>query len=164
LWRPAASSPAVNGGVGSYSGLTGQDMDGQPRLDVYDVGADEASVASVLHRPLTALDVGPAWLGGPASFAAADFNRNGIVDGGDLAMWRAGYGMDSGAALGAGDADGDGVVDGGDFLVWQRQLGPAASAGAAAWTAAVPEPDLGGLSAVAAAVIVLSGRRDYSSE
>jgi poly(beta-D-mannuronate) lyase len=153
LWRPAASSPVVNGGVGSYSGLLTTDMDGQPRVGVYDIGADEASVASILHRPLTAMDVGPAWLGGPASFAAADFNRNGIVDSGDLAMWGAGYGTANGATRGAGDANGDGIVDGSDFLAWQSQVGPGAMAGVAV------TPELGGwgLSVMGLAVMVFHG-------
>ncbi len=49
-----------------------------------------------------------------ASFAAADFNRDGDVDGDDLIMLQ--------AALG-GDADHDGDSDGADFLIWQQQAG-----------------------------------------
>jgi poly(beta-D-mannuronate) lyase len=52
-----AGSPAIDGAVGSY-GVT-EDMDGQPRMGVADVGADELSTAAVKRRPLTATDVGP---------------------------------------------------------------------------------------------------------
>jgi hypothetical protein len=62
----------------------------------------------------------------------ADFNHNGTVDAGDLAVWKAAVGVNAN-----GDADGDGDSDGADFLVWQRRLG-ATSATAAA--GAVPEP------------------------
>jgi poly(beta-D-mannuronate) lyase len=63
LWRPGAASPAINGGTGDYSSLTTTDMDGQARIGIYDVGADEVSAAQIVRRPLTAADVGPSWLG-----------------------------------------------------------------------------------------------------
>jgi hypothetical protein len=71
-----------------------------------------------------------------ASFAEADFNQDGLVDGADLATWRTNYGL-AAASPSQGDADDDGDVDGGDFLVWQRQVTAAAGTIAAA---AVPEP------------------------
>jgi poly(beta-D-mannuronate) lyase len=63
LWRPGPASPAINGGAGNYSGLIATDMDGQARIGIYDVGADEVSAAQIVRRPLTAGDVGPSWLG-----------------------------------------------------------------------------------------------------
>jgi len=62
LWRPNAGSPTVNGGSGNYSGILTDDMDGQTRIGVFDVGADEFSAASIVRAPLTAVDVGPGWL------------------------------------------------------------------------------------------------------
>ena len=62
LWRPGAASPAINGGSGDYSSLVTTDIDGQPRIGIYDVGADEVSMASIVRKPLTSADVGPAWL------------------------------------------------------------------------------------------------------
>ena len=62
LWRPGANSPAVNGGSGNYSSLITTDMDGQARIGIYDVGADEVSAATIVRRPLTSADVGPSWL------------------------------------------------------------------------------------------------------
>ena len=73
-----------------------------------------------------------------ASFAAADFNEDGFVDGDDLAAWQTNFGMPTGAAKDDGDADLDGDVDGADFLAWQQQW-TGAGAGVAA-SAAVPEP------------------------
>jgi poly(beta-D-mannuronate) lyase len=61
LWRPGPTSPAINGGVGDYGSLVTADMDGQPRVGIYDVGADEVSSATIVRRPLTSSDVGPSW-------------------------------------------------------------------------------------------------------
>jgi poly(beta-D-mannuronate) lyase len=66
LWRPGPASPAINAASGNYSGLLSHDMDGQPRIGVYDVGADESSTATIVRRPLVVGDVGPAWLFGAA--------------------------------------------------------------------------------------------------
>lgn len=59
LWRPASSSPAINGAASSA--LLTVDMDGQSRDGMYDIGADEVSVAPTVHRPLTTDDVGAPW-------------------------------------------------------------------------------------------------------
>jgi len=58
LWRPAVSSPVVNGAVGSFAYIT-LDMDGQPRDAQFDVGADEISATQKVRRQLTRSDVGP---------------------------------------------------------------------------------------------------------
>lgn len=73
-----------------------------------------------------------------ASFAAADFNDDGFVDGADLAAWQTNFGTASGATKLQGDADFDGDVDGADYLIWQQQW-TAPGAGVAA-VAEVPEP------------------------
>jgi hypothetical protein len=62
LWRPGPASPAINGGAGNYSGLIATDMDGQARIGIYDVGADEVSAATIVRKPLTSADVGPSWI------------------------------------------------------------------------------------------------------
>ncbi|QDT67884.1 Chondroitinase-B precursor [Planctomycetes bacterium MalM25] len=62
LFRPGSNSPSVNNGVGDYSGLISTDMDGQPRVSVFDIGADEFSAAAIVRKPLEAGDVGPDWL------------------------------------------------------------------------------------------------------
>ncbi|WP_282942606.1 chondroitinase-B domain-containing protein [Paenibacillus sp. RC67] len=58
LQKLTPTSPAVNASVGSYTYVT-DDMDGQPR-SVNDVGADEYSTSTIVRKPLTAIDVGPA--------------------------------------------------------------------------------------------------------
>lgn len=62
IYRPATSSPMINGAVGSYPTVT-TDMEGQPRNDGQkDVGSDEKSTAPVTRGPLTPEMVGPNWL------------------------------------------------------------------------------------------------------
>jgi hypothetical protein len=75
-----------------------------------------------------------------------DFDHNDVVDGDDLAVWKANVGLANGALHTQGDADLDGDVDGGDFLVWQRQVGQTPNPPA---VAAIPEPAAAGLLAVA---------------
>lgn len=65
IYRPLATSPLIDNSVAGYSGLTSEDMDGQPRIGVYDIGADEFSTASIVRKPLTSSDVGPDWLADP---------------------------------------------------------------------------------------------------
>jgi hypothetical protein len=65
-----------------------------------------------------------------------DFSGDNHVDGADLAVWSAGYGMTGDADARDGDADGDHDVDGNDLLAWQRTVGTAPPMAAAA----VPEP------------------------
>jgi hypothetical protein len=72
---------------------------------------------------------------------SADFDLDGDVDGDDLDVWTASFGVDDGA-----DADNDGDSDGADFVAWQQQLG---SVPATPTAAAVPEP--------ASAALIVSG-------
>lgn len=67
-----------------------------------------------------------------------DFDDNKIVDGDDLVLWKAGFGMQSGAQLSDGDANGDNAVNGADFLLWQRNYGSHEKMSAAV---SVPEPN-----------------------
>ncbi|MDZ4658965.1 MAG: hypothetical protein SH868_15420 [Bythopirellula sp.] len=68
------------------------------------------------------------------TYAPADFNEDGYVDGTDLASWQGAYNTTS-----AADADGDGDSDGTDFLSWQRQYtGPAPQVA----PLVVPEPSV----------------------
>ena len=70
-----------------------------------------------------------------------DFNADAKVDDADLAAWKTGFGMASGALPKDGDADNDGDVDGNDFLAWQRNFGwSALNVGAAPASNPVPEP------------------------
>lgn len=60
LMRPGRTSPGVAAAVGEYR-MVVQDMDGQRRSAMKDVGADEVSDAPVRNAPLTAADVGASW-------------------------------------------------------------------------------------------------------
>jgi hypothetical protein len=93
---------------------------------------------------------------GPA-FLPADFDEDDIVDGADLAIWKAGVGAAGAAVHSQGDADGDHDVDGADFLTWQQQLGSSTLVASA--NVSVPEPATSML-VVAAAVGIhrLGGR------
>ncbi|HMP08300.1 MAG TPA: PEP-CTERM sorting domain-containing protein, partial [Lacipirellulaceae bacterium] len=80
---------------------------------------------------------------------SGDFNGDNIVDGADLAIWEATFGMTVPPPVPNGDANGDGIVDGADLLIWQKQLGT--SGGAAPAAGAVPEPASWALVLMAAA-------------
>ncbi len=60
---------------------------------------------------------------GPGNGLMGDFNEDGVVDGADLAVWQANYGMSSGVTKAHGDLDFDGDVDGRDMLGLQRYYG-----------------------------------------
>jgi len=62
LWRPSSNSPAIGAEAGNYN-YVDIDMDGQPRVLLKDVGADQLSQAPITIKPLSASDdVGPAWM------------------------------------------------------------------------------------------------------
>ena len=87
-----------------------------------------------------------------------DFNGDSIVDGADLALWKAGFGTTANATRTQGDADGDLDVDGADFLVWQRQVG----SGPNSTGAAIPEPTA--LVILATGVLAIFSRRSDLQE
>jgi len=62
VFRLSAASPAIDAAVGEYGIL--DDIDGQPRTGLLDVGADEFSGAPIVRVPLLPGDVGPFWLNG----------------------------------------------------------------------------------------------------
>jgi parallel beta-helix repeat protein len=96
-------------------------------------GTNQLAPAVDVHgiaRPAGAVDVG-AWEG--TAFAAADVNRDGIVNLVDLAIWKSNVGRRGTADRAWGDASADFRVDGADLLMWQRQVAPGAAA-------PVPEP------------------------
>lgn len=61
LLRPVAGSPVAGAAEGSFANVR-TDIDGQPRPERTDVGCDQASEQAMVQRPVTAADVGPAWL------------------------------------------------------------------------------------------------------
>jgi len=59
FYRPQKNSPLLNGGVNSEVKI---DMDGQNRLILNGVGADEISSEKTINHPLKASEVGPKWM------------------------------------------------------------------------------------------------------
>ncbi len=64
LWRPDSASPVIGAATGGYPFIL-DDMDGQLRGSIKDVGADQVSQQPILRRPLTASDVMPDWMKTP---------------------------------------------------------------------------------------------------
>jgi Bacterial TSP3 repeat len=58
LYRPASNSPAIDAAVAISTSVT-DDMDGQPRTEPKDIGADELSAAPITRGPVKLSDVGP---------------------------------------------------------------------------------------------------------
>ncbi len=73
-----------------------------------------------------------------AELLQGDFNGDGIVDGGDYALWRNTLGQ-TGAGL-AADGNNDGAVNSLDLDLWLANYGATSAPGAAQATAPVPEP------------------------
>jgi poly(beta-D-mannuronate) lyase len=61
FWRPKKDSPATDAAEGNLP-FVRTDIDGQSRTGRLDVGCDEGTRGAVMNRPLTASDVGPAWM------------------------------------------------------------------------------------------------------
>jgi T5SS/PEP-CTERM-associated repeat protein len=85
----------------------------------------------------------------------ADLNGDGIVNGADLAIWRARFGL-----MGLGDVNGDGIVDAADYTIIRDHFGLPMGAGAGVGSgSAVPEPSSLMLLAVGAVLALAAGRR-----
>ncbi len=67
LFRPAAGSPVIDGAAGDYGALVPTDFDGQARVGLFDVGADEVSSAQIVRKPLSEGDVGAGWFYDPGT-------------------------------------------------------------------------------------------------
>lgn len=59
IWRPQSDSPLIDAAIGDFSKITTVDMDGQKRVGVFDIGADELSTRKATRRALAGTDVGP---------------------------------------------------------------------------------------------------------
>ncbi len=92
-----------------------------------------------------------------------DFDGNGVVDDGDLAIWQEDFGsVFDGGPFGYvpfADADLDGDADGNDFLVWQQNLSLVAATGGSA--VFVPEPSGRLLALVSLAALPLVRRPQF---
>lgn len=160
---------ATMGGVldlGLAGGYTPQAGDSFSILNAASVVGTFASVISpgalwnVSYNPKSVV---VTYAGAAPIGIGADFNGDGIVNGDDLAVWKANFGKGSvapPALQSEGDANGDGVVDGSDYMILQRKFGgpPAVAAGEGA-LAVVPEPSSVILAMAALALPVACRRR-----
>jgi hypothetical protein len=162
LQKLSATSPAIGAANPSYSFNLADDMDGQLRDALRDVGADEFGSGNVLLRPLSVADVGPL-----SAVLVADLNFDGELDAADWAIFRSGQGMDLRGLTTIqtyfrGDLTGDFRHDLADFVAFRAAYEQANGAGAfARMVAGVPEPATYAL--VGLAVVGLLGlcrRRD----
>lgn len=62
IWRLSEGSPAIDSAKGEFLFVT-DDIDGQLRTGLYDIGADEYSSDDVTNKPLKPEDVGPVEAG-----------------------------------------------------------------------------------------------------
>jgi fibronectin-binding autotransporter adhesin len=88
---------------------------------------------------------------------SADFDFDGDIDGHDFLAWQRGVGTTTGAVQSMGDANLDGAVDVADLTIWKGQFATGGALLAA--TAAVPEPAMLALVALAVPALVSAGRR-----
>jgi MYXO-CTERM domain-containing protein len=141
--------------------LDGYVPSGGAEFDILDwTGTFGGSFSTLILPPLPSVlswNTSQLYVSGKVSvsgtLAAADFQQDGDVDGGDLGQWQTNFGLTASAAHTQGDANGDADVDGGDFLVWQRQFG---LPGAVPASASAPEPASAAMAL--AALGVLGGR------
>ncbi|TWU00291.1 Peptidyl-prolyl cis-trans isomerase B [Botrimarina colliarenosi] len=118
----------------------GEDFDEVPVLDLDKVvtqqnilNEDAVIVSDVSLRPLS----------------PGDFNQNGFIDLGDLALWQADYGS---TTKGETDANGDGIVNAADYTIWRDLRVASATA------FATPEPSAVVLTILAAAAAMARRR------
>jgi hypothetical protein len=95
-------------------------------------GVGNSFTYSIAPRTLIVLLIPPALSG--------DFNRDGVVDSSDYAVWRRMLDQNVVNGLGA-DADGNGHIDEADYAIWRSNFGNAATGpGSAQSSANIPEP------------------------
>jgi hypothetical protein len=120
-------------------------------------GLGSAFALSVQFQSILAvlIDAAPNLIG--------DFNRDGMVDGADYITWRQTVTQTVPNGSGA-DADGNGMIDQADYDLWRSNFGTTGlSSAASELQFAVPEPNVGTLSLVAAiGICVVGSRRDLS--
>jgi len=94
-----------------------------------------------------------------------DYNVNGVVDAADYTLWRDSLGAIVPTFSGA-DGNGNGFVDDADYTVWKNNFGLSAGSGSGSTdSAAVPEPVLAALLALALALVpgVRTGRNAFAA-
>ncbi|MCA9257661.1 MAG: beta-lactamase family protein [Planctomycetales bacterium] len=127
--------PALAAGAGGFHGWIdpANDLAMVVSIDTSEF-SDVALLASMWHRAVLEAVVWDA--------PAADFQRDGQVDGADLAIWERWFGASAEQSWYRGDATGDGATAGDDFLRWQNGWTAKSDA---PLTSSVPEPCSAGL-------------------
>jgi hypothetical protein len=98
----------------------------------YTLNFSDENLVGALNKSLTLSLFGQVILAG-------DYNRDGVVDNADYAVWRKSYGLYATAYDGA-DGDGSGTIDDGDYDVWAAHFGDVAAGAGGIASNAVPEP------------------------
>jgi hypothetical protein len=135
-FEPPAGGHSYAAGAAPSSVVLG-DFDRDGRLDVATANRVSNDVSILRGRGDGAFL--PAEHFSARPMPTANFNGDGVVDGGDLAQWRGDFGANAGS-----DADRDGDSDGADFLAWQRQLGTSAGGPASPGPIALTTGDFNG--------------------
>jgi hypothetical protein len=144
----ASGALALNGAL-QVSLLDGFTPAAGNSFNLFDWASSTGTFSSLLLPALPgalAWDISQLYATGVLSISApaftADFDLDGDVDGDDLDLWTASFGVNDNA-----DADNDGDSDGADFLAWQGQIGFGSSAQSrsrssdAASSGFIPEPN-----------------------
>ncbi len=92
------------------------------------------------------------------SMLPGDYNKDGVVDAADYAVWRNTQGQSVATGSGA-DGNLDGHITSADFNVWRSHFGQTSGAGAGLAGAAVPEPATCSLLLLGACGLALVNRR-----
>jgi hypothetical protein len=93
-----------------------------------DSKADNVGITPLILKKstLTTYTFGVTFTSTPVSQDGTDINRDGKVDGGDLAIWQQNYdplGLNVNIPP-MGDCNADGKIDGGDLALWQQHYNP----------------------------------------
>jgi hypothetical protein len=100
----------------------------------------------------------------PVAILQGDYNRNGVVDADDYAVWRKSVGQSVATGTGA-DGNFDGLINQADYAVWKTHFGQTSGSGAGAGLlidTTVPEPAASVLAAVGFIAWAVSRRRTRS--
>jgi hypothetical protein len=156
--------PLYAGWINDASVLLG-DFDGDDYVDADDIdllcanvgnsaydldGDSDADVDDLIYLVESLVDLQDG--SGRIGTMRGDYNLDGYVDGTDLAIFKAGFGL-SGAVWSGGDLNCDGFVDATDLAIFKANFGYAAPG------SPVPEPATLGLLALGAAALIRRRKR-----
>jgi hypothetical protein len=121
-WEPF--NAGTNGAIDAVNGTITIDS-------IWFTGAGDAQIYldTVSHNPLGLL----------AAYIPGDYDRNGLVEQADRAVWQAAFGATVSPGASA-DGNGDGVIDVSDWLLWRKAMSQPAAGSAGAPGGAIPEP------------------------